>query len=81
VKITVLVKPGSKHKEGVEEKDGVYVVYVKAPAVDGKANEAAVAVLAEHFSTTKANVCLVHGATSRKKIFDIPATRETEEHR
>lgn len=81
MKITVLVKPGSKHKEGVEEKDGVYVVYVKAPAVDGKANEAAVAVLAEHFATTKTNVRLIHGATSRKKIFDIPVTQGAEGHR
>lgn len=67
-----MVKPGSKHRECVEKQDdGSFVLYLKARPVGGKANVAALAVLAKYFGVTKTAVHLVQGATSKHKLFDI----------
>lgn len=71
MKIHAHIKPNSKHDEGVFEKDGVYEIRVKAPAVEGKANARAVELLAIHFGTSKTKVRLVRGATSKQKTFEI----------
>jgi len=55
----------------VEEKDGGLVVFVKAEAKEGKANEAAVKVLADYFGVARSRVRLVSGARSKTKLFEI----------
>lgn len=71
MKIAVLVKPSSK-KEGVEERaDGSFRVSVKEPALEGKANMAAIRVVAKHFNVSRSSVRIVSGLSSRKKVFDI----------
>ena len=47
------------------------VVAVRAPAVDGKANAAVVAVLADAFGVTRRQVTIVGGATARTKVVEI----------
>lgn len=65
------MKPGAR-KESVEKQpDGSYRVAVKAPPVDGKANAAVIAALAEHFGVPKAAVRLRVGAGGKRKIFEI----------
>ena len=51
--------------------DGSYKVEVKAPPVDGAANEAICELLAEHFKVHKRDVSVVSGATNNKKIVEI----------
>jgi uncharacterized protein YggU (UPF0235/DUF167 family) len=51
--------------------DGSLHLYVRAPAVEGKANKAAVGLLAEHFGVAKSAVRLAAGATSRFERFEI----------
>ncbi|MFE7745655.1 DUF167 domain-containing protein [Nocardia sp. NPDC057455] len=51
--------------------DGSLHLYVRAPAVEGKANKAAIELLAEHYGVPKSAVRLTAGATSRFKRFDI----------
>jgi hypothetical protein len=51
--------------------DGALVVRVSAPAVDGRATEAALAAVAEAFGVRRAAVTLVTGATSRSKVVDV----------
>lgn len=64
----VRVKPGSKKGPLVEvDEDGQLIVYVRERAVDGKANEAVVALLAKHFDVPKSMVEVVRGHTSRIK--------------
>ena len=46
-------------------------MYVREPAVDGKANTAVIRVLAEHFEVPKSRVELVSGAAARIKRFRI----------
>lgn len=70
--IAVQVKPGSKKGPLVDvADDGTLTIYVRERAVDGKATEAVVRVLAEHLSVPRSRVELVSGATSRLKRFRI----------
>lgn len=70
MKISVVVKL-NKHKEGVEEIAGEFVVWTRASAHEGKANEDVTAQLAEYFETSKSCVRLVSGHTNKKKVFEI----------
>lgn len=71
MKIHAQIKPNSKHFEGVELKDGVYIVRVKPPAIEGKANIRAIELLAQYFGVSKTQVKLARGAASKYKIFEI----------
>jgi len=66
--VTVLVKPGSRKGPLVESgADGAIVIYVREPAVDGRATKAAAELLAVHLGVPKSRVVLASGATSRHK--------------
>ena len=70
--VVATVKPGSSKGPLVEtDSDGALTVYVRDRAVDGKANEAVVRVLAEHFGVPRSHVELVSGASSRHKRFKV----------
>lgn len=51
------------------------VVAVQAPAVDGRATEAALAALAKALGCPARDVALVSGATSRSKLVEVPDDR------
>lgn len=51
--------------------DGQLTVYVREPAVDGKANAAVIRVLAEHFGVPRSRVELASGAGARVKRFRV----------
>ena len=55
----------------MENDDDTLTVYVKAPAIEGRANAAAIKLLAKHFKVASSKVKLVRGATSKYKIFEI----------
>ncbi|MBL1075060.1 DUF167 domain-containing protein [Nocardia sp. 2] len=70
--VRATIKPGSKKGPLVETlADGSLQLYVRAPAVEGKANKAACELLAEHYGVPKSAVTLTAGATSRFKRFEI----------
>lgn len=70
--VTVLVKPGSRKGPLVTEgPDGVLTIYVREPAIEGRATKAAGEVLAEHLGVPKGRVSLAAGATSRHKRFRV----------
>lgn len=72
MKISVLIKPNSRHREEVVVgDDGVLTIYTKAPAIEGRANLAAAKLLAKHFGVAPSKVKLVRGATSKYKVFEI----------
>jgi uncharacterized protein YggU (UPF0235/DUF167 family) len=71
LRITCQIKPGVKHEESVKLGCGLYVVNVKAQAIDGKANDAAQQLLARHFEVAPSLVVLVRGHTSKYKVFDV----------
>ena len=50
MKISAHLKPNSRHREEVVVgDDGMLTIYIKAPAIEGRANAAAVKLLAKHF--------------------------------
>ena len=70
--VVVRVKPGSRKGPLVEtDTDGALTVYVPERAVEGKANEAVVKLLAKHLGVPRNRVELVSGATSRVKRFRV----------
>lgn len=70
--VVVRVKPGSRKGPLVEaDADGQLTVYVREPAVDGKANAAVIRVLAEHFGVPRSRVELTSGAGARVKRFRV----------
>ena len=72
MKISVHIKLNSRHREEVvKNDDDTLTVYVKAPAIEGRANAAAIKLLAKHFKVASSKVKLVRGATSKYKIFEI----------
>ena len=68
--LNVKVIPNAKKVRIAEEKD-MFKVYVKAPAIEGKANRELIEVLSEHFNVRKGSVRIVRGEKSNKKIIEI----------
>jgi uncharacterized protein (TIGR00251 family) len=68
--LKVKVKPNSK-KEQVITKDGIYIITVSNPPIDGKANERAIELLSEFFNMPKGKFKILHGLTSRNKIIEL----------
>lgn len=72
MKISVHLKPNSRHREEiVMNDDGSLTIYTKAPAIEGRANAAAVKLLAKHFGVAPSTVKLVRGAASKHKVFEV----------
>lgn len=71
MKITVHVKPGSKKGPLIEDIDGQITIYVQERAVDGKANEAVLKLLAGHLKLKPKQLTLESGFTSKIKRFKI----------
>lgn len=59
-------------------REGELLVRVRAPAIDGRANEAVLALLAEQLGLRRSRVCLIRGATSRRKLVVIAGLDEAE---
>ena len=72
MKISAHLKPNSRHREEVvANDDGLLTIYTKAPAIEGRANLAAVKLLAKHFGVASSKVKLVRCAASKYKVFEI----------
>ena len=66
------VHPGSsRNVVGGHYGEGVLVVRVTAPALDGRANRAVEDALAEAFGVGRGSVRLLSGARARTKVFDV----------
>ena len=71
MRISVTAKPRA-HEEKVEHVDEThYVVAVREPPLEGRANAAIVKALAAHFSVPPSRVRIISGHTSRQKIVEI----------
>ncbi|TAG76774.1 MAG: DUF167 domain-containing protein [Burkholderiales bacterium] len=74
-RIQVKVKPSAKHSKLELQTDAsgesIWVAHVKAPPIDGRANEALIGLLASHFSVRKQSVRVVTGQSARLKRIEI----------
>ena len=64
MKIQIKVKPNSKTEEVSQEGD-TFVVKVKEPPKEGKANQAVVKLLAKHFGVSQGQVRILSGFKSK----------------
>ncbi len=72
MKIPATIKPNSRHREEVVVgSDGTYIIYTKAPAIEGRANAAAIKLLAKYFGVAQSGVRLVRGARAKRKVFEV----------
>lgn len=71
LRIWVTVKPQSKKEEMRKIAEAEYIALVRAPAREGKANEATIELLADYFSVPKSSVRIIRGQTSRRKLVEI----------
>lgn len=71
--IRVRVKPNSRESVLQENTAGEWTARLKAPPVDGRANEELVALIAAHFGCSKSAVSIRSGASSRLKLVRMDA--------
>ena len=69
--LSVHVQPGARHTEAAGLHGDRLKVRLAAPPVDGKANAALVAWVAELFDVPRSSVTVVRGHTSRQKTLRI----------
>jgi uncharacterized protein len=71
MKINVKAKAGAREEKVEKIDESNFVVSVKEPPVQGKANFAITKALAEYFGTSSYNVRLISGFSSKQKVFEI----------
>lgn len=65
------IVPGAKRNEIVGKHGDAIKIKLKAPPVDGKANEALIDFLSETLQIQKSKIEIVRGETSRQKFVSI----------
>jgi uncharacterized protein (TIGR00251 family) len=69
VVLLIAAQPNGKRSEILGEHGGYLKIRVASPPVDGAANEALVAFLAEIFGLKQRHITLISGRINRKKAF------------
>lgn len=71
MKLFIRAKPNSKRTRVEKISDNTYLVEVKEPPIDGRANKAVIKALAEFLNIAPSRIKLIQGATSKQKILEI----------
>ena len=71
MRIVVHAKPGARIEKVEKVDESSFVVSVKAPPVQGKANEAIIALLSEYFHIPKVGIRIINGFASRRKTIEV----------
>ena len=68
--LQIKVKPNARASvmEKPDEDGGVWRAQIKAPPVDGKANEELIALVARYFGCAKSSVTIKRGGSGRLKL-------------
>ncbi len=70
-KIKVRVQPGASKNEVQGFQDDVLRIRLTAPPVEGKANKALIALLADLLDVKKSDISIVAGQTGRDKLVEV----------
>ena len=76
--VSVRVQPGAKKDVVLGLHSGAVKIALSAPPVDGKANDALIAFVAEKVGLPRARVSLVSGATNRSKVLRVTGRSAAE---
>ena len=66
----VKVIPNAR-KNAIKKEHNGWKIHLASPAIDGKANKALIAFLAEHFCLRKSDIHIIKGLKSRNKTINI----------
>jgi uncharacterized protein (TIGR00251 family) len=77
-RLAIRLTPRASREEIAGERDGVLLVRVTAPPVDGAANEALVRLLSKRLRVAKGAVRIVSGDTSRTKTVEVDGLEDAE---
>ena len=69
--IQIKVKPRARTNSLVQLPDGTWVARVRSPAIEGRANQELLALVADHFRCARASVSIKSGAAGRTKLVRI----------
>jgi uncharacterized protein (TIGR00251 family) len=70
MKIQVKVKPNSRTEELIQEGNSL-IVKVREPPKEGKANQAVIKLLAQHFGIPQSQVRILSGFRSKNKLVEV----------
>src|ERR1700730_8377531 len=76
--VSVRVHPGARRNAVSGVHDGAVKISLTTPPVDGRANEALIAFVAEVLGRPKGRVSLVAGVTSRTKVLRVTGKSAAE---
>ncbi|PJZ68516.1 hypothetical protein CH373_09355 [Leptospira perolatii] len=71
MKLEVKVKPNSKKPSVEKIEEGKWVIAVREPAMDGRANEAVILAVAEELGVPKSRVQILRGQKGKIKLLEI----------
>ena len=81
MRFSVRLQPRASRNEIAGLQGDALKVRVTAPPVDGLANQALIELLSKALNTSRRNVCIVSGHTSRTKLIEISdASLESVQH-
>jgi len=76
--LTLHIQPGARKSELAGEYGEALKIRLAAPPVDGKANAALIAWLAQRFSVAKRDVVVLSGEKNRHKVVSISAALDED---
>jgi hypothetical protein len=71
VNIAIKIKPNAKQEKIEKINESEYLLWVRSPAQEGKANQAAIALLSDFLRIPKTRITIIRGHKSRNKIISI----------
>jgi uncharacterized protein (TIGR00251 family) len=71
ITMQIKVKPNARASSLEQQPDGTWTARLRAPPIDGKANEELRALIANHYGCRKADVEIKSGATGRNKLVKV----------
>lgn len=69
--ISVKVRPNSREQRIEKMGPSEFLVRVKAPSKEGRANQAVIGLLSEYFDIPKSRITIIRGHKTRDKIINI----------
>jgi hypothetical protein len=75
MRVSIIAHPNSKRSRIEKDLLGTLHVYVNAPPLEGRANNAIIKVLAGYFKVKKSRVIFISGTKSKSKTFEILAVK------
>lgn len=71
MKISVTVKANSKQEKVEKSGEGRYLLWVRSPAKENKANLAVVRLLSEYFAVPQSRCNIIKGSKNKHKLIEI----------